>query len=269
MFRGLVLAAMTAAALACLPGPALADMSACESASITKEPHERIRLWTLCIEKGGGIDPGNLGGALANRGSDYMRIGDLDKAMADFTASIQYIPRWAFGYFGRANIYVHRGQWALAEADLDQATKLDPTRMRAPEFALRAMVRAARGDYRDSIADDEAARKFAPNQVEALNGEAWTLATCPDASLRNGAKAVDLAQRAVKQRDTSGTRDTLAAAYAEAGDFASAQREQQRAIELLGPDASAPRNDGFKTRLDLYKSGMAFHTVAPPEPGKA
>ena len=70
-----------------------------------------------------------------------------------------------------------------------------------------------------------------PNLVTVLNLSAWVLATSPDASVRNGAEAVALASRAAEltgQRDPAAL-DTLAAAYAEAGQFTAAVASAKRA----------------------------------------
>ena len=244
-------------------GSAHADMSACESAPYAKDYREQVNLWTLCIEKGGGIDAGNLGGALSNRGVAYVRLGEFDKAMADFNASISYIPRWGFGYYNRASLYARRGEWTKAEADLDIAAKLDPARIRPSVFQLRAQARTVRGDFKGAVADDEEALSYDRNFEPALNQEAWLLATAPDASVRNGSKAVQLALKAVKNKDSDAVHDTLAAAYAEAGDFAGAQREQQRAIELLAPGATQALRDEYKARLEGYAKGQPYRTPAP------
>jgi tetratricopeptide (TPR) repeat protein len=75
-----------------------------------------------------------------------------------------------------------------------------------------------------------------PDSARDLNNYAWALATSPDDALRDGAKALELAQRAIANTDgepTPNFLDTLAAAYAEAGDFEAAAREMQRAVETL------------------------------------
>jgi cytochrome c-type biogenesis protein CcmH/NrfG len=65
--------------------------------------------------------------------------------------------------------------------------------------------------------------KLAPAKLESLNNLAWILATSTDPALRNGARSVELAQRALRiSGDHPVLLQTLAAAYAESGRFAEA-----------------------------------------------
>jgi TPR repeat protein len=101
--------------------------------------------------------------------------------------------------------------------------------------------------------------------VAAKNEFAWQLAVNQDETLRNGLLAVRIMEAAV--RDPEARRpaylDTLAAAHAEAGDFASAVARQSQAIEAL---AQQPRNEqmqaGMKSRLEDYRAGKAYREAA-------
>ncbi len=84
------------------------------------------------------------------------------------------------------------------------------------------------------------------------------LATASNAQARDGREAVRLAREAVRLDDHPGYRDTLAAAYAEAGRFDDAVAEQERAIEML---RAAGRHDevaDYRSRLDLYRRGQPY-----------
>jgi thiol-disulfide isomerase/thioredoxin len=99
--------------------------------------------------------------------------------------------------------------------------------------------------------------KLDPDNAAAQNNLAWHLATHPDPSLRDGAEAVAWARRAM-ERSTNpapGAYDTLAAAYAESGDFAQAVESARQGLlvaEKSGNDSAAER---LRTVLELYRVG--------------
>ena len=89
-----------------------------------------------------------------------------------------------------------------------------------------------------------------PDDVALLNDTAWALATNPNASIRNGAEAVELAQRAVQLSDgrEPAVLGTLAAAYAEAGRFPKAVKTAQQALALAASQNNAALADVLRSR---------------------
>ena len=86
------------------------------------------------------------------------------------------------------------------------------------------------------------------------------MATSPNASLRNGREAVDLAQRAVR---LSGGREpavlgTLAAAYAEAGRFSEAVETAQKALDLATKQNKPRLAESIRAKISLYKATTPF-----------
>jgi eukaryotic-like serine/threonine-protein kinase len=100
-----------------------------------------------------------------------------------------------------------------------------------------------------------------PDTLRYMNDLAWLMATCRTAELRNGAKAIEHATKACKLTNwkNAGYINTLAAAYAEAGDFDSAVKWQKEAINLLTGKEPAEWRTGFDERLKLYQSGNPYH----------
>jgi protein O-mannosyl-transferase len=101
-----------------------------------------------------------------------------------------------------------------------------------------------------------------PENLDAQNCLAWSYATDPDPKLRNGPEALRLALHCVEltQRRNWAQLDTLAAAYAECGQFQSAAQTEEEALDL--PAAAALPVEvvsDFKTRAELYKSGKAVN----------
>ena len=94
-------------------------------------------------------------------------------------------------------------------------------RMRSPTIA-RSAAWSAKQEYDQADADLAEAARLAPDNPVTYNGRAWMWATCPNAKYRDGRKAVESATKACELTDwdEAGIIDTLAAAYAELGDFA-------------------------------------------------
>ena len=96
-----------------------------------------------------------------------------------------------------------------------------------------------------------------------LNDTAWLLATNPNASVRSGPEAVELAQRAVKLSRGRGLvfLDTLAAAYATAGRFDKAVETAIEAHRLAV--AAGKRAEAIQTRLEFYRNHKPYQEQAP------
>jgi serine/threonine protein kinase/Tfp pilus assembly protein PilF len=103
--------------------------------------------------------------------------------------------------------------------------------------------------------------KFINNFAPSWNDLAWRQATSPNAELRNGIGAVMNATKACELTNWKNASyvDTLAAAYAETGDFNSAVKWQKEAINLLTKKEPAEYQAGFEERLKLYQSGKPYH----------
>jgi hypothetical protein len=109
-----------------------------------------------------------------------------------------------------------------------------------------------------------------PKNVEAASALAWMLATCPDASARDGRRAIQVAENACEQTHYQTTRlvGTLAAAYAEAGRFDDAIATAQKAIGLAqryGQTDLAERNEEL---LQIYQSHQAYRETQAAAPVK-
>ena len=100
-----------------------------------------------------------------------------------------------------------------------------------------------------------------PESAEIRNSLAWLLATDADAALRNGPKAVALAEQAVR---LSGEKNplmfyTLAAAYAETGRFADAVTVAQRSLELANEKGDTGLAAAVQKRMPLFQSRLPYH----------
>jgi tetratricopeptide (TPR) repeat protein len=117
------------------------------------------------------------------------------------------------------------------------------------------------GRFAAAVAQFQKVLELDPKHVPARNNLAWMLATCPDNSLRDGNRAVALAQSAVQ---LSGDKvpeilDTLAAAYAEAGRFPEAIATARQAAALSAEQNKNPLTDAIQNQLKLFEVNTPYH----------
>lgn len=190
--------------------------------------------------------------AYIGRAIAYESKGDLDRAVADYNEAIRFNPTDAGGYAMRALAFNAKGEIDKAMIDCREAVKLEPRLWLA--YNARAQVYYKKAEYDEAYADLVKAIELNPKDPMAYNIMASWLSTHPDAAMRDGRKAVGYAHRAC---ELSGWKnfafiDTLAAAYAENGNFKEAVKWATRALE------SNPADQGFRERLSLYEKQMPY-----------
>ncbi len=106
--------------------------------------------------------------------------------------------------------------------------------------------------YREALADFDASIRLESSFPGAYERIAWILATCPDDKFRSGEKAIKYATRgcALTSWQDPDQLATLAAAYAEAGDFTAARKWQAEAVNY----APEQYRSGFRKRLRMYQA---------------
>lgn len=194
------------------------------------------------------------------RGKAYSDKGELDKAVSDLTEAIRLNPTDTLAYQHRGYISSKNGELDKAMSDLNEAIRLDPKL--AVAYDNRGWTYSKMGEFHKAVGDVNEAIRLSPKDGKAYNSLAWLLATCPDPSIRNGTKAVEVAKTACELEGwkTWYCVGTLGAAYAELGDFQQAINSQKRAMNMPGP-TDKDRTDAEK-RLDLYQQGKPYREPA-------
>ena len=177
---------------------------------------------------------------LLEQGDREWSAGNLQAARSDIDAAIRTDPTLWVAIFWRARLSSDERKWDQVIRDCNEVLRQDSSFVEAA--VLRAKAEIALGRDAASLRDLNDSLRFQPTLLEtyalALNRRAWLRATCPDASIRNGRAAVDDAKKAcnITKRKEANMIDTLATAYAEAGDFDSAIRYEEQA--MTAPDAN-------------------------------
>ena len=128
------------------------------------------------------------------------------------------------------------------------------------------------GEHAKAVQDYEKALKFTSRDDSLLNNFAWVLATSPEEELRDGRRAIELATKACELTDYEQAHilSTLAAGYAETGDFETATKWSQKAVELGSED----QKEVLSKELESYRQGKPWRErqntpeAEEPEPAK-
>jgi protein O-mannosyl-transferase len=207
----------------------------------------------------------NLGSALVhnNLGNALVRKKLVDEAIAHYEKAVELRPDYADGHYNLGSALLQEGRIDEAIAHWQKTVSIQPNDAEAHTTLGDALLRE--GEIGQAIAQYQAALEIAPQSISTLNNLAWALSTCPDASLRNGARAIELAEKADQ---LSGGKNptfmrTLAAAYAENGRFNDAIETAQRALQLATAQGNFALADKLEKDLDLYRTNSPLRHFSP------
>ncbi|MEZ6121516.1 MAG: hypothetical protein R3C28_33845 [Pirellulaceae bacterium] len=122
------------------------------------------------------------------------------------------------------------------------------------------VVRLQQNEISSAIAQFQLALQANSRWYPAANNLAWLRATHPDAQYRNGAEAVRMAERILRESNSMRPDflDTLAAALAEVGQFDQAVRVAAKAIELADSAHMTELADKLRLRQQQYSAGQPY-----------
>jgi protein O-mannosyl-transferase len=193
-----------------------------------------------------------------NLGSLLLQRGQTNEAIAHFRKVVELQPASANAHNNLGWMLRLAGRLDEAEAQLQQALKFRPDYPEAHYNLAKTLL--LKGQAREAVAHLRTALNLQPEDPQNLSGLAWVLATWPDASVRNGAEALELAQKA--GRITGGPNpvilQTLAAAHAENGQFEEAARVARLARQLADAQPNAVLAEELQWQIELYESGAPF-----------
>ena len=209
------------------------------------------------FEKALTIDPANWG-AHNFYGVTLFRLGRYEEAMRHFQAAIKVNPLNAQSLTNAGALELSRGNVDAARKYFEEAIDSTPRYARA-HFDL-ALILTREGRYADAATRYEECLKHAGDDADTIGNLAWLYATCPDAGVRRGARAVELARKFEKiSGGTAGgprVYDILAAALAEDGQFDVAVEAAETAVRLSRSDD--PGLEGRRSLVGLYRSGQTY-----------
>ncbi len=230
-------------------------------------------------------DPENVA-ALLFRAQVYQKNDNLEAAKADVNEALKHRPGLSDAIALHGILSVGSGEYQQAIEDFEKLRKIAPKNAqlltqlgliygldKRPRKAIelygdalavdpnnflalrgRADSNLNIGKHAEAIPDYEAALKIQPKDPSLLNNLAWVLATSPDDNVRNGKRSIELGEEAAKLTEYKKAHilSTLAAGYAESGDFAKAREWSQKAVEAGDEDKET--QEQLKKELASYQA---------------
>jgi protein O-mannosyl-transferase len=188
-----------------------------------------------------------------NVGVVLLRKGRVDEAIGHFRQAIDLEPNYVDPHFNLGAALMQRGDLDGAIAEWNKTLSMEGDN--AETYTALGNAYLQKHALRQAIDHYEKALRADSDSIYALNNLAWILATTPDDVLRNGTRAVELAKKADQLsngRNSIFVR-TLAAAYAESGQFAEALQNAQRALALANDQHNRTLARLIQEDLDLYQ----------------
>jgi Flp pilus assembly protein TadD len=206
----------------------------------------------------------NLGGALIenNLGTALARKGRLIEAISHYQKAVKLRPDYGDPYFNLGSVLFQQGRTDEAIAQWQKALATQPNDAGFHTALGSAFLK--KGLHKDAIAEYEHATRIFPRDFVARNNLAWLLATSSDASIRDGKRAIELAEQTVQLssgKDANYLR-TLAAAYSEVGRFSEAIAVAQQAATLAIMQGKSDVANRLKKDLVLYQEQVPLRETS-------
>jgi protein O-mannosyl-transferase len=230
-------------------GSALAQKGQVEQAIPDFE--RAIEIWPACVD--------------AHRSLAQARFqqGRMDDAILHFQQAATLQPNVTSDYIYLGNAFLQKGNFDAALASFRKAVELKPDSLSYNNLGNALLQK---GQVREAVTNFQKSLELQPHYLLAENNLAFILATSSDATLRDGPKAVELAEDA--DRQTGGQNPvvmvTLGAAYAEAGRFADAVAAAKRGLQIATAQNNSDFMATFRAHISLYEAGKPFRPTDAP-----
>ncbi len=193
-----------------------------------------------------------------NLGYALLQKGDLRAAGACFEKTLQAQPANVNAHYNLGTALLMQDQLEPATVHFREVLRLDPAASQAGNNLAYILFR--QGRLREGAAQYERVLERNPDNVSALSNLAWVRATAPTNAMRDGSKALELAERA--NRLTDGTDPailrTVAAALAENARFDEATNVAKIAVQLANARSNVDLVAALEDQLKTYGQRAAF-----------
>ncbi len=201
--------------------------------------------------------------AIRTRAALLASLDRMDEALADLKFAAQEFPTNPDVHMSLAMVYLAQKQPRKAIEELNEVLGLDVQHWSV--YRRRADALLSIGKQAEAIIDYEKTLELEPNDSSTLNNLAWVLATSPNENLRDGKRSIELAEKAAEltEHKQAYILSTLAASYAENGDFETAVKWSKKALKLGEHDLK----EQLTAELESYKAGKPWRELQNVEEG--
>jgi len=199
-----------------------------------------------------------------NRGHTLQNLGRMEEAVAHYQEVLRIKPDFSGVHYKLGTALQALGSLEEALAQYQLVLRIKPDY--AAAHSRSGTTLEALGRFKEALSHHDDALRYSPENVAAVNNLAWLLATCPLADVRDGKRALELAERLAEWKGPGRFTflDTLSAAHAEQGEFDQAIPWQRLAIDL----APNEQKEVLGSRLKLYQQGKPYREEAKGTPDK-
>ena len=194
-----------------------------------------------------------------NLGNCLQKMGRREEAISEFREAVRINSAFPEAWGNLGSALMAEGKFREAGEAFRKVIRYRPNDTMSHYMLSKCLLE--QGSQREGFGELETTLRLDPDYAAAQNDLAWMLATAPEDGIRDGKRALKLALRADEAVSSSDPYllDTLAAAYAETGDYTKALATARKALSLaLKPDSGKPPEDliaGLRREIRLYESG--------------
>lgn len=191
-----------------------------------------------------------------NLGNALLQQERLTEAREQFEAAVRLQPGHADARYNLGYLALREDRVAAALDHLREAVRLRPDHVSSRSSLALALMKS--GAAAEAVKEYEAVLQTDPRLLSALNNLAWICATAPAAGLRDGVRALYLAQRAneVSGGSNPGVLKTLAAARAEGGQFDEALQVARQAEGIARQQGATELAVSIQECIRLFEAGQ-------------
>jgi len=190
-------------------------------------------------------------------GTALLAKGAVDESIAEYGTALRLRPEDGDAHYNLGNALQQKGEITAAMAHYERALQIAPDIVEA--HLNMGNILLQQDHEREAIEHYEKALNISPSSAKAQNNLGWALVTVSDRSLRNPARGLELAQKANRSlADNSIVLHTLAAAFAENGQFDRSVEIARHALDIAVREGDEPLAQELRRELELYAHGFPY-----------